>query len=150
VPTSSDVGKTQVSGSSIGGAAGSPARTYVLVGEAALTLGALAVGVGFTLQAASEDETAESARTKLADKMSACSAPGSSPELPAICADLAAAADRASHDRLAARLGFVGAGVGAAAFVATFLLWPSKRPQAAIVHPWIGPGARGLSLEGRF
>jgi hypothetical protein len=137
---------------SSGGA--SSARTYFLVGEAAVTLGALAVGIAFTLEGASEDERASNDRTRLAlankgSATDACVTATASPEVPSLCADLAAAVDDARRDKFVAGLGFVGAGVGAAAFVATLALWPSRRPQATI-RPWIGPGARGMSLEGHF
>jgi hypothetical protein len=148
----SEGGKTtQAAGGTVGGASGSRVRTYVLGGEAAATIGALAVGIAFTLKGASEDERAATDRARLPgpDKMGACATPASSPGPPAICADLSAAVDDARRDRFVATLGFIGAGVGAAAFAATFFLWPSRRPQAAI-HPWIGPTARGLSLEGSF
>jgi hypothetical protein len=134
--------------------AASSARTYFLVGEAGVALGALAIGVAYTLEGASEDERASNDRTRLAaanrgSATDACSGPASSAEIPSLCADLQSAVDDAQRDRYVARLGFIGAGVGAAAFAATLVLWPARRPQAAI-RPWIGPGARGLSLEGRF
>ena len=126
-------------------------RTFVLVGEAAITLGAIAVGVAFTLQGASDDERANADRASLPganadEKTDACVAP---PKNAAVCSDLAAAVDQARRDHFVARLGFIGAGVGAAAFAGTFILWPSKRAQAAI-RPWLGPGATGLSVAGHF
>jgi hypothetical protein len=126
----------------------SPARTILLVGEAAATAGALAIGIAFTLEASSEDETASRARARLPGA-SACTPSAPSQALPSACAELAGAVDDARRDRFAARLGFIGAGVGAAAFAATLFLWPSRRPQAAI-HPWIAPDARGLSLATHF
>jgi hypothetical protein len=145
-----DAGKT--SGSN-GRARGSE-RTYVLVGEAAAALGALAVGIVFTLQGASEDERARNDRTKLSalngtSQPDACAPPPASPEVPGICGDLAAAMDDWRRDKNIARIGFIGAGVGTAAFAATFFLWPSKSPQTTI-RPWLGPGATGLSLASRF
>jgi hypothetical protein len=129
----------------------SPTRTYVLVGEAAITLGAIAVGIAFTLQGASDEERADADRASLPganadEKTDACVAP---PKNAVVCADLAAAVDQARRDHFVARLGFIGAGVGAAAFAGTFILWPSRRPQAAI-HPWLGPGTTGLSVAGHF
>lgn len=48
--------------------------------------------------------------------------------------------------------GFIGAGVGAAATVATFLLWkPAPKNQAALrVTPVASPRALGLGVVGRF
>jgi hypothetical protein len=153
-PTMSEVDTAPAASAAKGRKAASPVRTYVLVGEAAVALGALAVGIAFTLEGASEDERASNDRTRLASAnkgsaADACVSAASNPEVPSLCADLATAVDGARHDRLVAGLGFVGAGVGAAAFAATLALWPSKRPQMAI-RPWIDPSARGLSLEGRF
>jgi hypothetical protein len=124
----------------------SRARTYVLIGEAALTVGAAAIGVAFTLEGASEDERADRDRSRVSN--SACAAP-SPPDIAAICVDLAGAVDSAQRDRSIARLGFISAGVGAAGFAATLLLWPSARSQAAI-RPWVLAGSTGLSLVGRF
>jgi hypothetical protein len=125
-------------------------RTYVLISEAAISVGALAVAVVFTLEAGSEDETASRARAALpgadaSQKNSACMVPSRIPE----CATVEAAVDAARKDRFIARLGFVGAGVGAAAFAGTFLLWPSSHRQAAVA-PWVAPSAAGLSLAGHF
>jgi len=126
----------------------SRAKTYVLVGEAAFTLGAAAIGVAFSLEGASDDERAQRDRSKLSSG-DACSNPSSSPDVRGLCADLAVAVDGARHDHFIARLGFIGAGVGAAGFAATMLLWPSARSQATIA-PWVAVGATGLTLAGRF
>ncbi len=133
---------------------GVPVRTYALVGEAAVTLGAFAIGIAYTLEGASEDERAANDRARLSTasvgyKSDACLPPLANPQIAAACSDLATAVDSAGRDRFAARLAFIGAGVGAAAFAATLVLWPAKRPQTAI-QPWMGPLVRGLSLEGRF
>ena len=154
VSTLSDSGMAAVATGPKSRAGASPARTLLLVGEGAVTLGALAIGVAFTVEAGAEDERATRARAQLpgatpAERAGACVPSATNDQLPVVCAELAAAVDDGRHDRFVARLGFIGAGVGAAAFAATLFLWPSRRPQAAI-DPWIGPGARGLSLEGRF
>jgi hypothetical protein len=128
-----------------------PTQMYVLVGEGAIVLAGLAVGIGFTLQAASEDERASNDRASLPggtpeEKSNACLAPVRSL---AACADLAGAIDDAHRARVIARVGFIGAGIGAAAFAGTLILWPSAGRQAAI-RPWVAPGATGLSVAGRF
>jgi hypothetical protein len=127
----------------------SHARTYVLAGEAAIALGALAVGIAFTLQAASEDERANADRAALPgatpeDKGSACAAKTSE-----VCRDLEAATDEARRDRFIAQLGLIGAGVGAAAFAGTYVLWPTRRQQV-VMRPWLSPNAGGFSVVGRF
>jgi hypothetical protein len=126
-------------------------RTYVLIGEAAVLAGALAVAIVFTLEAAAEDETASRARASLpgADASQKNSACMMSPTAPDACARVGAAVNAAQTDRLIARVGFVGAGVGVAALAGTFLLWPSSHRQAAAT-PWIAVSASGLSLGGHF
>jgi hypothetical protein len=128
----------------------SRAQVYVLVGEGAIVLGGLAVGITFTLRAASEDERASRDRANLG------STPGevsvgctSQPQNVATCADIAAAVHDAGRDHVVALVGFIGAGVGAAAFAGTLILWPSARPQTAI-RPWLAPDVTGLSVAGRF
>jgi hypothetical protein len=130
---------------------GSRARTYVLVGEAAIGLGALAVGVVFALGAAADDERAASDKARLPgttedEKNAACVMRQNNQTL---CDDLADAREDARRERSIARAGFIGAGVGAAAFAGTFILWPSVPPQTAL-RPWLGSGVAGLSVTGRF
>jgi len=86
-------------GQSSDGVAATKAATqvYVLVGEGAIALGGLAVGIGFTLHASSEDERAGNARASLPgntpeEKSNACVPPARSL---ATCADLAGAIDDA-------------------------------------------------------
>jgi hypothetical protein len=131
-------------------AAGSGTEVYVLVGEGAIVLGGVAAGVVFTLRAASADERASRDRATLgstAEEMRAgCM---SQPKNDAACTDIAAAVDNARRDRVMALVGFIGAGVGAAAFAGTLILWPSARPQTAI-RPWLAPDVTGLSVAGGF
>jgi hypothetical protein len=129
---------------------GSRAQVYVLVGEGAIVLGGLAVGVAFTLRAASEDERASRDRANLGRTPGEMSVGCTSqPQNVATCADIAAAVDNAGRDRVMALVGFIGAGVGAVAFAGTLILWPSARPQTAI-RPWFAPDTTGLSVAGRF
>jgi hypothetical protein len=130
---------------------GWPTRTYVLLGEGALTLGALAAGLVFTLQASSDDERASDARANLPgrseqEKSAACLPPQ---QTPAECEKLGGATNDASRHRSNAQLAFIGTGIGAAALVGTVLLWPSARSQTAL-RPWLGAEVAGLSLAGRF
>jgi hypothetical protein len=54
----------------------------------------------------------------------------------------------AENDRTVARIGFIGAGVAAAAFVGTFILW---RPAAKVaIIPSFAPGAAELSVAAHF
>lgn len=138
-------------GSPGGGMGTGRVRTYVLVGEGALTLGALTLGIVYTLEGRADDEEAKNAKLRLPgataeEKRYACSPPVKSP---VVCADLAAAQDDGPRHRFIARLGFIGAGVGAAAFASTLVLWPTRRPQTTI-RPWLGQGVAGLSVVGGF
>jgi hypothetical protein len=127
---------------------GISARTYVLIGEAAVVAAGLAVGVVFTLEAGSEDETASRERAFLLDPDpgSACKTP---PKFPAACAGIKAAVDAAQKDRTLALVGLIGAGAGAAALAGTLLFWPSSQRRGGVT-PWVAPTAAGLSLAGRF
>ena len=144
VPASRDASASRASGNAAPGG-GSRVRTYVLVGEAAIAIGALGVGVGFTLQAAADDERASSDKARLPGP-TACTMPQGNQTL---CDDLADAREDARRERSIARVGFIGAGVGAAAFAGTLILWPSVPPQTAL-RPWFGSGVAGLSVTGRF
>jgi hypothetical protein len=122
---------------------GSQARTYALVAEATLALGALAVGIGYTAGASSADSNADRARSAVGTQ--GCSAGSPSDE----CGKLQHFVDLAQNDRFIALLGFVGAGVSAAAFAGTLVLWQGSTGKASIV-PHGTPSAPGLSLVGRF
>jgi hypothetical protein len=121
------------------------ARTYVLIGEAALSVGAAALGIGYTLAASSEDSRAATNQAVLG--LHGC-AQSATPR-PAACADLQSAIDGARNDRFIATIGFVGAGIGAAAFVGTLILWPSSRTKVSIA-PISTPIAHGVSVAGEF
>jgi hypothetical protein len=130
---------------------GSRVRTYVLIGEAAVSVGALALGIGYTVAASSEDSSAERDHATLAQlaptRMGTACAP---PVVDAtICARLPEWTERARNDRFAATIGFIGAGVGAAAFAGTFILWPATRAKVAIV-PFALSRVGGLSVAGEF
>jgi hypothetical protein len=122
---------------------GSPARTVALVGEATVAVGALAVGIGYTVGASSADSNADRARSAVGSQ--GCSSAASSGP----CRDLQHFVDLAQTDRFIALLGFIGAGVSTAAFAGTLVLWQGSSTKASIV-PHGTPSAPGLSLVGRF
>jgi hypothetical protein len=131
--------------SDVSAGSGLPTRTYVLIGEAALAMGAVGVGIGFTLRAARADESANDLRTKLPSD-DACH--DTNPQKPGMCATLQGAINDAKSDQLIARIGFIGAGVAAASFVGTLLLW---RPSAKVaIIPSFVPGSAQLSVSARF
>jgi len=124
---------------------GLPTRTYVLIGEAVVALGAVGVGIGYSLLASSADETADRALNQLGSS-SACN-PQSS-DNPQLCADLNRANDDRKTDRVIARIGFIGAGVAAASFVGTLIFW---RPSAKVaIIPSFAPGTAQLSVATQF
>jgi hypothetical protein len=131
------------------GASWSP-RTYVLASEAAVTIAALGVGVGFMLSASAAEDRRDEYRNQLAP-----STPGypdpcwGSGNLPAACADLAQAASQAKDHRFVSKIGFVGAGIGAAAFAATWLLWKPPTSKQAI-GPIVTGDMAGVFVTGKF
>jgi tetratricopeptide (TPR) repeat protein len=136
---------TTSSADSASAPAGSHARTYVLIGEAAMSVGALALGIGYTVAASSKDSQA-------ADYQAALGRNGCGSNLltrPPACDDLKSTLEDARNDRFVATVGFIGAGVGAAATAATFILWPAARAKVAIT-PLAVPRVAGLSVAGRF
>jgi len=131
----------------------SSARSYVLIGEAAVAVASLAVGIGYTVAASSEDSSADSDLATLAQlagparAAQACAPPVM--DAAAICARLRESPERARNDRFIATLGFIGFGVGAAAFAGTLILWPSARAKVAIA-PFALPNVAGLSVAGQY
>jgi hypothetical protein len=124
---------------------GLPTRTYVLIGEAVVALGAIGVGIGYTLAASSQDESADLAKQRLGSD-SACVPPNMGN--PKVCDDLHQASSAANTDRYIARIGFIGAGVAAASFVGTLILW---RPAAKVaIIPSLVPGTAKLSVATHF
>jgi hypothetical protein len=133
----------------LGGNSGLRTRTYVLIAEAAVALGGAAAGIGFALHATSQEESAEHIRNTLPvptdeNPKNYCSLrPGD-----ANCADLNGALDGERRDRLVSTIGFIGAGVAAASFVGTLVLW---RPSAKVaIVPSFTPGFAIMSLSGHF
>lgn len=125
------------------------AREMVMVGGVAVSVAGLATGIGFTI---AESDAAE--RAERAQQIVDASAP-EDPETacrenpPPECSELHDALDDRQRASLFATIGFVTAGVGAAATLATWALWPSSRDRvSASVSP--SPGGATLSLAGRF
>ena len=118
-------------------------RTYVLIGEAAVALSAVGVGIGYTLRASSEDERVEWFKQQLKSD-SACNAQPVSQ----LCADLQRVASDAKRDHLIARIGFIAAGAAAASFVGTLILW--RPPAKVAIIPSFAPGAAELWVATHF
>jgi len=133
-----------------------PLRTWILVAEGTLATAALGVGIGYHLAANAADDRAAEARAALSAQgplaNAQCGAPAESART--LCADLArSVADATSHRRIAT-VGFVAAGVSAAAFAGTWLLWPSSSPansRALRITPVaVKDGEAALALSGVF
>jgi hypothetical protein len=130
----------------------SSAKTYLVIGESLLTVAGLAVGIGYASAASSANDRIDMAQTRIDQAsqgdVAACGSPMGS--LAGSCSDLRRALD--DHDRalLWSDVGFVTAGIGAAALVTTLLVYPRRRDQGsgASVQPVAGLGRVGLL--GRF
>jgi len=123
------------------------AQVVVLATEALFTLGALGTGVWFTSEAA-ENRRARDRIVAEINSPDGCADPNADPR----CV-VAHDADRdAINDRRIASVGYIAAGVGAATFLATWLLWPDPDPEEATRSTRFALSARGLgvALSGRF
>jgi len=133
---------------------GASARTPVLLAEVAFTALALGGGIYFTLAKNGDQDDIDAAQAEVdgasGGGKDACVNPPSGAEkacraLPGLVSD------RDDH-RTFATIAFVGAGVGAAATLATFLLWkPEPSDQRALrVAPVLAHRGVGLSAFGSF
>src|SRR5262249_31762605 len=128
-PTGSD-GAARTAGAELGPRGGGAGRTTVLVVQAATSGALLGIGVGFAIAEASDSRSADSERASLASLSgstagdSVCKLrPSANTWVSARCAALGAAIDDGqSHHRIST-IGFIGAGLGAASFALTWLLW---------------------------
>ena len=123
---------------------GSSFKTIGMIASGAVAVIGLGVGVGFYMKKQSAKDEAESIRNDNKLGSSDCSSGAKA----SACADLADANDRAESSRTISTIGFIGAGVGTAAFV-TFALMPSKK-HTAIIHPVLDQHTAGLGAYGRF
>ena len=133
-----------------------PLRTVVLIGEGAVTFAGLGVGIGFTVARGNASSRADDAQAAIDRKTgnpgdpSACT--NASPDVQTSCDNLTSALSDKDNDGKLATVGFIGAGVGAAATIATWLLWkPAARQHALAVtmQPVAGGGLLG-GVSGRF
>jgi hypothetical protein len=141
LPASPPVVATTESGAVESSAARAPrrdssfgAREITLVAEAALTLAGLGVGIGYAIARADAEDEVRSAQTRFNTDPVYMNDPyicSTQPSLPA-CVDLQASIDRYDTATTLSTIGFVGAGVGAAAFALTWVLWPSSRKAVAV------------------
>ncbi len=135
---------------------GFPLRTVVLIGEGAVTLAGLGVGIGYTVARGNASSRADDAQAAIDKKTgnpgdpAACS--NASADVQSSCDALRSALSDKDNDGKIATVGFIGAGVGAAATVVTWLLWKPAAEQHALavtVQPVAGGGMLG-GVSGRF
>lgn len=129
----------------------SPARTWVLIGEAAVTAAGLGVGIGYLAAASSAQTQVDDANRHIdeSSKGAGCAGSTSSPMLLADCENLASAISDHRRDTNLAIAGFIGAGVGVTAFMTTLILWKtSPREKYGIsILPDVGAKGGGISVS---
>jgi hypothetical protein len=123
------------------------AREVVLIGEATLAVAGLVTGIGFSIAKGNASDRAERAQRAVdpSDPNGSSGCPGANPP---VCAELDDALVDGKQASRFATVGFVTAGVGAAATVVTWVLWPTGSSVSTSFEPSAG-GAR-LVLSGRF
>jgi hypothetical protein len=128
-------------------------RTYVLVGEVAVTTAALAVGVTFAIAGSHADDRVARANDRVDRVASQSGVPPdcgmATGDVLESCHDLSDAVDDRNRYELLSTAGFVGAGVGALATLATYLFWPD-RPAELSVSAGAGTGSFQLGIGTRF
>ncbi|MBI3206614.1 MAG: hypothetical protein HYZ29_34065 [Myxococcales bacterium] len=117
-----------------------------MIASGAVAVIGLGVGVGFYMKKQSAKDEAEGFKADAVKEYGADGCPKTGKT--GACADLVDANDRAESAGTISTIGFIGAGVGAAGFVA-FMLMPSKK-QAAVIHPLLDRHTAGLAAYGSF
>lgn len=148
-------GSSSASASLSDAAKPSSAKTWVLIGEGVVTLGALGAGIYFNGKAGDTKGEIDDASKELEDRGyddTVCAKPPD--DAKSACSQLADLTDQRDRQKNYALAGFIGAGVGAVATVATFFLWqPSSKSSGARsvrVAPVATQSTFGLGVVGRF
>ncbi len=123
---------------------GIPARTWVLLGEGAFTALAIGGAVLFTLDKNHAADQADAAQAevdrKSGNSSSACPDKGNVIGVENDCGQLKDFTDQKDRSKTFATLSFVGAGVGAAAFLTTLFVWKTSSSKSeARVPPHVAP-----------
>ncbi len=121
---------------------GVSAKTWVLIGEAALTLGGLGFGVYYTTEGSRLERERDSILEAIDTNMGSC-APNAVNRHPA-CGDLADTNDDITLAGGLSIAGYVTAGVGISALVATWVLWDDS----AAANPAAGGPLGAIMLPG--
>mgnify|MGYP001402994742 CR=1 FL=1 len=128
-------------------AAGSSFRTVGMIASGAVAVIGLGVGIGFYMAKQSAKDDADGYKADAIEQYGVGGCPKSSKT--GVCADLADANDKAKSSGTISTIGFIGAGVGAAGYVAFMLLMPRSKSATAI-HPILNEHTAGLGAFGRF
>lgn len=128
------------------------ARTVVLVSESALTLASLGVGVGFLIAKSSAADRVRRAQDAVDQAPPEGGGPTKCLKPPTVavdqaCSELNSATSRYDTARHVSTFGLVGASVGAAATLLTFVLWPSAPVKADLTA---SSSRAFLGLSGQF
>lgn len=133
---------------------GSSTKTVVLIGGAAFTVIALAAGIGFTVRRNNLNQTAKEAGAAVDEKAQSGGGDCEQPLTDGMktdCAALHELLDDRDQAATFATVGFIAAGVGAVATVATYFLWnPEPSPTSARVDFAPLPGGGFVGLSGAF
>jgi len=124
-------------------------REVVLIGEATIAVAGLAVGIGFSLAKGSASDRIDRAEQDLNELGATGPDACSSPDAPPACAELDSAIDDHDHAARFATIGFVTAGVGAAATLLTWTLWPAG-PSTTTAGIARTQGGAAVFVRGRF
>jgi tetratricopeptide (TPR) repeat protein len=139
----------------------SPPPMTILIAGGALTLVAVGIGIGYTLDSSSAkndadrlaEETALQGKPSLVRENAQCNPPPGEPAAPPACAALRDSLDQSNRSHDIAVGAFVAGGVLAAGTVATYFLWPAQKQEkhaSVRVAPWALGGVRGAELSGEF
>ena len=134
-------------------------RTWVLLAEGAVTAVGLGVGIFYTLDKGKANDEIDEAESvvdaETGGSSSGCNQAGLSSKARDACDQLPGLFDDRDRANTLATVGFVGAGVGAAAFATTFILWKpessdeARRRPVFVSRPVPGSGA-WVGVAGRF
>jgi hypothetical protein len=127
-------------------------KVYLMLGESAVAVAGLALGISYAIAESSARDRVQTAQSAIdhsaGSNVGACTTPGAS--LGSTCSDLRTAIDDHDRDATISTVGFACAGVGAAALLTTWLVYPSHAAESTgpSVQPVVSLGRVGL--QGRF
>ncbi|HKO53896.1 MAG TPA: hypothetical protein VJV79_39585 [Polyangiaceae bacterium] len=130
----------------------SSVKLYLMIGESLLTAAGLGVGIGYAVAQGAAADRVGSAQARIDDaaQSDAMACATSDEELLGACSELQAALDDHNRATTLSRVGFVTAGVGAVALLATWLIYPNPRASASGISVQPVASLGRLGLMGRF